>query len=185
MRIICNLMFVVLISLLLVSCSTLPSTFSTENIMMLHQGMSSDEILALFGEPHSISVSICGRAPNQWNCTTWEYGEFAYDSASFTFSGEHDSLKLNDFEVEREGSTLPSTFSTENIMKIHQGMSSDEILALFGEPHSIRASVCGKVPNQWNCTTWKYGEFAYGSASFTFSGKHDSLILNNFEVERD
>ena len=102
MRIVFNFLFLALISLLLASCSTLPSAFSTENIMMIHQGMNSDEILTLFGEPHSISVSVCGRAPNQWTCTTWEYGEFPYDSASFTFSGEHDSLKLNNFEVERD-----------------------------------------------------------------------------------
>lgn len=82
-------------------------------------------------------------------------------------------------------SGLPSRFSTENIMKVHQGMSSDEILALFGTPTSVRASVCGKPPNQWNCTTWEYGVFPYGRASFTFSGEHGSLTLNNFDVDRD
>ena len=102
MRIVSSLLFLGLISLLLASCSTLPSTFSTEKIMKIHQGMSSDEILTLFGEPKSISASICGRAPNQWACTTWEYGEFPYDTASFTFSGEHDSLKLNNFKIVRD-----------------------------------------------------------------------------------
>jgi hypothetical protein len=109
-----NLLFLGLISLLLASCSTLPSTlpsslpsslpsrFTAENIMKVYQGMSSDEILTLFGEPKSISVNVCGVAPNQWTCTTWEYGEFPYDSASFTFSGTHDSLKLNNFEVDRD-----------------------------------------------------------------------------------
>ncbi len=108
MRMVTTLFFLGLISLSLASCatlhstSTLPSTFSTENIMKIHQGMSSDEILTLFGKPKSISVSVCGRDPNQWTCTTWEYGEFPYDRASFTFSGEHDSLKLNDFKVDRD-----------------------------------------------------------------------------------
>ena len=97
-----NLLFLGLISLLLASCSTLPLRFTTENIMKVYQGMSSDEILTLFGEPKSISVNVCGVAPNQWTCTTWEYGEFPYDSASFTFSGTHDSLKLNNFEVDRD-----------------------------------------------------------------------------------
>ena len=86
----------------LASCSALPSAFSTENMMKIHQGMSSDEILTLFGEPQSISVSVCGIAPNQWTCTRWEYGDSLYDHASFTFSGEHDSLKLNNFKVDRE-----------------------------------------------------------------------------------
>ncbi len=82
-------------------------------------------------------------------------------------------------------SALPATFTTENIMQVHQGMSSDEILAIFGEPKSVDVAVCGMPPNQWTCTTWEYGEFPYERASFTFNGKHDSLRLNNFEVERD
>jgi len=89
--------------LTLSSCSTLflPSTFTTENIMKVHQGMSSEEILTLFGKPKDFSVRICGQPPNQWTCTTWEYGEFPYDRASFSFSGNHGSLRLNDFTVDR------------------------------------------------------------------------------------
>ena len=82
-------------------------------------------------------------------------------------------------------SALPSSFTTANIMKVHQGMSSDEILRLFGEPKSISSAVCGSAPNQWTCTTWEYGEFPYDRASFTFSGEHGSYILNNFDVDRD
>ena len=110
MRIFSTLSFLSLIFLSLASCSTLPSTststlpstFSTENIMKVHQDMSSDEILTLFGNPKNISASVCGSPPNQWTCTTWEYGKFPYDRASFTFSGEHDSLKLNNFKVDRD-----------------------------------------------------------------------------------
>lgn len=69
--------------------------------MKVHQGMSSNEILKLFGEPKSVSSSVCGRPPNQWTCTTWEYGEFPYDRASFTFSGERQRLKLNNFDIDR------------------------------------------------------------------------------------
>jgi len=36
--------------------------------------MNSDEILRLFGEPKSIRSTVCGRAPNQLTCTTWEDG---------------------------------------------------------------------------------------------------------------
>ena len=108
MRIFLLYIFISLMSLLLSSCadlptsSALPSKFSSENIMKLHQGMSSDEVLTLFGEPEKISVAVCGRAPDQWTCTTWGYGKFPHDRASFTFSGEHDSLKLNNFNVDRE-----------------------------------------------------------------------------------
>ncbi len=102
MRILTILVFVSLISLTLSSCSTLPTTFSTENIMKIHQGMNSNEILTLFGKPKNFKVRVCGTPPNQWTCTTWEYGEFPYEHASFTFSGKHDSLKLNDFKVDRD-----------------------------------------------------------------------------------
>ena len=89
-----------LMSLLLVSC--FPMRFSTKNIMKVHQGMGSDEIRALFGDPKDVSVNICGMPPNQWTCTTWEYGGGIFGEARFTFSGEHDSLKLNNFDVDRE-----------------------------------------------------------------------------------
>jgi len=82
-------------------------------------------------------------------------------------------------------SALPSSFTTENIMKVHQGMDSGEILQLFGDPKSISSAVCGSAPNRWRCTTWKYGDFPYDRASFTFSGEHGSYILNNFDVVRD
>jgi hypothetical protein len=81
--------------------------------------------------------------------------------------------------------TSPSAFANENIMKVHQGMSSNEILAMFGEPKDIAVAVCGMPPNQWNCTTWEYEGFFDERASFTFAGEHDSLILNNFNVDRD
>ncbi len=102
MRLLVTLCLVSLISLSLSSCSALPMTFTTENIMKVHQGMSSDEILKMFGKPKNIAVRVCGKPPNQWTCTTWEYGEPPYDHARFRFSGDHDSLKLNDFEVDRE-----------------------------------------------------------------------------------
>ena len=83
-------------------------------------------------------------------------------------------------------SALPASFTTENILKIHQGMSSDEILALFGEPKSVSSAVCGGLTGaSWTCTTWKYGEFPYDRASFTFSGNHGSYILNSFDIDRD
>ena len=99
--------FTLLASLLLTSCetlsmSTLPSSFTTENIMKVHAGMSSDEILQLFGEPKNIRSAVCGRPPDQWACTTWEYGEAPYANAYFTFSGEHGYYKLNHFDIERD-----------------------------------------------------------------------------------
>ena len=99
-----RLLSLILVSGFLSGCSTLPMSFTTENIMKVHQGMSSKEILELFGTPKSVSQTVCGAATgNPWNCTTWEYGKFPYDRASFTFRGGNaDSLVLNDFKVDRD-----------------------------------------------------------------------------------
>ena len=102
MRIVTNLLVLGLISLTLASCSALPSEFTSENIMKVHQGMSSDEILTLFGEPKSIEVTTCGPFLGKWNCTIWSYGDYPYDHASFYFRGEHDSLILNNFDIDRD-----------------------------------------------------------------------------------
>lgn len=111
MRLLITLTIYSLLTLSLSSCvtspdgraitSALPSTFTTKNILKVHQGMKSDEILKLFGDPKSVSSAICGRAPNHWKCTTWKYGDSPYDNASFTFSGNHGLFKLNDFDIER------------------------------------------------------------------------------------
>ena len=77
-----------------------------------------------------------------------------------------------------------SGFTSENILKVHQGMSSNKILEMFGAPKNVSQSVCGaSVGKPWACTTWEYGEAPYDWAVFTFSGD-GSLILNNFDVHR-
>ena len=79
-----------------------------------------------------------------------------------------------------------SRFTTENIMKVHQGMRSDKILEMFGAPRNVSQSVCGaSVGKPWACATWEYGEFPYEWASFTFAVDGGSLILNSFDVHRE
>jgi len=173
------------IALTLGGCATLPASFTTENVMKLHDGMGSGEILRMFGTPKNVSQTVCGaNVGRTWNCTTWEYGEFP-DRASFTFRTDDGSLVLNNFDVHRDGRTLPAAFTTENVMKIRQGMGSDEILAMFGAPRSVRQMVCGtKTDNPWSCVTWDYGDPPHGSASFMFSLHRGSLVLNNFDVRK-
>lgn len=95
-----------LLFLALSACSTLPGSFTTENVMKIHQGMSSDEILKMFGNPKKVSQAVCGtQTGHPWNCTTWSYGggDYPYDSASFTFSGDTpDSLILNNFNIDKK-----------------------------------------------------------------------------------
>lgn len=167
-------------------CATLPTSFTTDNVMNVYQGMASEKILEMFGTPKNVSQAVCGASTGKpWTCTTWEYGEFPYDRASFTFASDTGSLILNNFEVHRSGGTLPKSFTTENVMKVHQGIGSDEILKLFGMPKDVRQAVCGASTGKpWTCTTWEYGEFPYDRASFTFSEEGGVLILNNFDVHR-
>ncbi len=83
-------------------------------------------------------------------------------------------------------STLPMSFTSDNIMKVHQGMSSSEVLTMFGKPKSVTQTTCGgSTGKPWACTVWGYGEFPYDRATFMFSGDTpDSLILNNFEINK-
>ena len=175
-----------IIGLIMTGCATLPRSFTSENVMSVHQGMGSDEILRMFGTPKNVKQAVCGASTGRsWTCTTWEYGEFPYDRASFTFDSDGGSLVLNNFEVQRSGGSLPASFTTENVMKVHQGIGSDEIERLFGNPKSVRQAVCGAATGvPWTCTTWEYGEFPYDRASFTFASREGSLVLNNFEVTR-
>lgn len=90
---------------LLTGCETLslaPSRFTTENIMKTHQGMSSDDVLKMYGTPKSVSQAVCGSDTGKaWTCTTWEYGEYGSDRATFTFSGKAETKTLNDFKIDR------------------------------------------------------------------------------------
>jgi hypothetical protein len=79
-----------------------------------------------------------------------------------------------------------SRFTNESIMKIHQGMGSNEILKMFGVPKNVSQLTCGASTDKpWSCTIWEYGDVPYSWATFTFSGGHGSLILNNFDVHRE
>ncbi len=92
-----------LLVFLIAGCSALPKSFTTKNIMKVKQGMSSEEILKMFGEPKNIGQSVCGGATGKtWTCTTWEYGDTSCGNAKFTFSGQPGTYKLNSFDVDRD-----------------------------------------------------------------------------------
>jgi len=81
--------------------------------------------------------------------------------------------------------SLPKTFTTKSVMSVHQGMSSDDIINKFGNPKNINVTVCGTVPDQWNCTIWQYGDRLSDYARFTFQNNQEKLVLNSFRVNRD
>ena len=167
--------------------TALPKAFKPEVVASIRHGLPSAEVLAIFGPPTSVKQAVCGASTGrEWNCTTWDYGKFPYDRASFTFDADGGSLVLNNFEVRRTGVALPASFTADNVLKVRQGIASEEIEKMFGLPSSVRQAVCGSATGSpWTCTTWEYGEFPYGSASFTFASLDGSLVLNNYEVKRD
>lgn len=168
--------------------SYLPKTFTSENLITTHIGMTSDEVIKRYGEPKDISQTVCGseEVGGTWTCTTWKYGNPPYDNASFTFGEEGGALVINNFDIDRVESDLPKTFSTQNIMKVKQGMGRIEILQTFGYPRNVSQSICGSATKSpWVCTTWEYGNPPYANARFTFSLGEDSMLLNDFMVDRD
>lgn len=170
------------------SVGHLPSTFTSENLLTTHIGMKSEEIQKMYGDPKNISKSVCGSktAGGRWNCITWEYGKSPYDNATFTFAEKEGSVRLNSFDIERRESDLPETFTTENVMKVQQGMSHRKILDLFGPPRNVGQTVCGTATAKpWICTTWEYGNSPYANARFTFTLGENSMLLNDFKVERE
>ena len=92
-------------SILLLSCSTLPLNFTTENIMKVKVGMTSDEIAQLFGKPKSIKSTTCGTDTDEpWQCIIWTYGDYEYQHADFYFSTINDVMLLNHFDIRRDSS---------------------------------------------------------------------------------
>jgi len=100
----------------------------------------------------------------------------------------HKTLIISLFTIILSGcqtlSSLPQSFTTKNIMEIKTHMSSESILETFGNPINVSSTVCGKE-EKWNCTTWTYGEYSSGYASFTFYHENNKLFLNHFNIDRD
>lgn len=183
--------------LLFTSCSSLetgsstrylPDTFTTENLLSTYMGMTSDEVLGLYGEPKNINQSMCGSDTEggAWSCTTWEYGRFPYDRARIVFNSNDEIMTINHFNITRSRAPLPKSFTTQNIMKVRQGMEAAEVIMLFGAPRNVSQTTCGTATdNPWLCTTWEYGSSSHGNASFTFSFGEETMLLNDFKIKRD
>lgn len=78
-------------------------------------------------------------------------------------------------------STSASKFTSDNAMKLRVGMTSTEIIEIFGKPMKTSAMTCGSAtPNPWSCIIWYYGEYR---PSFTFEqGKDGVLYLNSWSM---
>ena len=94
------------LSLLLTGCvTTSTTTFTDEQVLSIKEGMTSDEVLALFGAPDDVEVSTCGGRMGipVWNCTVWRYGDYDTDNAGFYFSTHDGVLHLASYDIDRGG----------------------------------------------------------------------------------
>ncbi|MBC74688.1 MAG: hypothetical protein CME64_01610 [Halobacteriovoraceae bacterium] len=82
------------------------------------------------------------------------------------------------------GSQFSNGLTNENILKIKSGMSSEEVVKMFGYPHGVRETTCGGN-SPWNCTIWSYeDEWTDKEATFFFTTEKGKKILNSFDVEK-
>lgn len=78
-------------------------------------------------------------------------------------------------------SCYASKFTSDNAMKLKPGMTSTEVIEIFGKPMKTEATTCGSATNNpWTCIIWRYGEY---SPRLTFEqGKDGVLYLNSWSM---
>lgn len=69
-------------------------------------------------------------------------------------------------------------FTQENIIKIRQGMTSEEVIQLFGLPVATEAEMMGLGTSRpWPAIQWYYNKYDRYSRRFTFSQENGKLYL--------
>lgn len=76
----------------------------------------------------------------------------------------------------------PTSFSRENIVKLRVGMTSEEVVKIFGLPLKTEADVCGETtPSPWTCITWWYNSKSLAqSTRMVFEVHNEILYLNRW-----
>jgi hypothetical protein len=93
-----NILIKVLILSLLLLSSCYTSRFTPDNALKLKVGMTSAEVVAIFGKPKKTSAMTCGSSTSRpWSCILWYYGDY---TPYFTFQqGEDGVLYLNSWTM--------------------------------------------------------------------------------------
>ncbi len=78
-------------------------------------------------------------------------------------------------------SCYSTQFTQSNIMKLKVGMTSEEVIKIFGNPYKTEASTCGGAYGRpWRCIIWKYGEW---KPRLTFqTDSYGNLTLNSWDL---
>tara|TARA_R110002073_G_scaffold336545_1_gene535019 strand:- start:1448 stop:1783 length:336 start_codon:yes stop_codon:yes gene_type:complete len=92
-------------------------------------------------------------------------------------------LLLSGCETSAQFTKASSSFSTENVLKIKEGMTQEAVVALFGYPNNVRSMTCS-LKNK--CKAWEYEQDAPRvRARFVFENVGDSWIVEDFDIQRD
>ena len=75
-----------------------------------------------------------------------------------------------------------TVFSRENIVKLRVGMTSEEVVQIFGLPLKTEADVCGETTaSPWTCITWWYNSKSLAqSTRMVFEVHNETLYLNRW-----
>lgn len=78
-------------------------------------------------------------------------------------------------------SCYSAKFTTDNVLKLKVGMTSTEVISIFGKPMKTSATTCGTATDKpWTCIIWYYGEY---TPMLTFQqGPDDVLYLNSWNM---
>lgn len=50
--------------------------------------------------------------------------------------------------------------SKEQMLKLEEGMTTEQVTALLGQPDATESGTCGQATKKpWPCRTWRYGWF--------------------------
>jgi hypothetical protein len=74
-------------------------------------------------------------------------------------------------------SCYASKFTSDNVMKLKIGMTSSEVINIFGKPLKTSATTCGaSTSNPWPCIVWFYGDV---TPMFIFTQENDGVLYLN------
>lgn len=93
-------------------------SFTADRVLALKIGMTTDEVVAVFGRPDRTRVMTCGsQTPSPWQCLIWEYDmgphpRGRYQSISntnrLTFSVDGNAPRLNNWDIDLMYDSQPS-----------------------------------------------------------------------------
>jgi hypothetical protein len=93
-----NLLIKVSIVSLLLLSSCYELRFTSNNVIKLKTGMTSTEVIEIFGKPKRTSATTCGTAAGKpWSCIIWYYGDIT--PSLFFSEGPDGVLYLNSWNM--------------------------------------------------------------------------------------